>query len=361
MKHELSDMLLEAKSDPPPARYSVDDAVHAGRRLRRRHRATWAAAVVVGVAAVVTVPQVIAGPGPAIAPVAYPEAKFAANLTGFTSGAYTVSGTVHVTQGYQMAVISGPGKELDARHAAERDFQVPRQAGTVVVYRPGAFDPANIAQGEPVEIDGRPGYYRESLEWNRLRLADRPPLTWSPTASLAWEYADDAWAEAALWTTSGGTRETLTEIAAGVTFTEPRPVAVGIKLTKVPTGFKLVAAGSPDNAMMLPLGALSYLRLVEGKVSYLGLAGPAPDNGLPVIEIRVYPRGWNAMPPGRTGTEPFCAGENVCYRLTDDQKYEIQITSEPAPHADLRPMLQYVTVADLADRATWFDATKAAG
>lgn len=48
MTHELSDMLLAAKSDPPPARYTADDAVRAGRRLRRRPRVAWAAAVVVG-------------------------------------------------------------------------------------------------------------------------------------------------------------------------------------------------------------------------------------------------------------------------------------------------------------------------
>ena len=57
---------------------------------------------------------------------------------------------------------------------------MPRQVGTVVVYRPGVFDPAKVTAGGPVEIDGRPGFYQESLEWNRLGLADRPPLTVVP-------------------------------------------------------------------------------------------------------------------------------------------------------------------------------------
>jgi len=352
MRPELSDLLIEAKSDPPPARYTVDDVVRAGRRRQRTRRGGWVAAAALAVVAAVVLPQTIPGPDPddltpagPSATLHYPKADFAGNLVGFTTGDLTVSGTVHVAPGYQVAVISAKD-------------QVPEEIGTVIVYRPGVFDDRTVRDGEPVKVNGRPGYYSEATDWNRLLLADRAPHTSSPTAKLTWEYDDNAWAVAAVYLYSGDARDRVDAVAAGLTTAAPQPVRVGVRLADVPAGMRVAAAGSPDMGLMLPMGALSFVRLIDG----------VPDrvNEAPVrneaIQLTVFPRGWNtySIPSGHPAEEPFCVGENACYRLTADGKYEIQI-SGARPDEDLLKILAGTTVADLTDRAAWSDAAEAVG
>ena len=380
MKRELSDMLVQAKSDPPPLRYSVEDAVAAGRKRQRRLRAAWtgagSAAAVVAVIAAIAVPQIVADGRPAQvvpaasqtpkqepAPFAYPADKFAGNIAGFTAGDLTVSDSVHVTPGYQVAVIVAPGHGAPMEDKAGALHQTPNDVGRLVVYRPGAFDPARAVSGEQVSVNGNLGYYKKPTV---TKMAIKIPGQTDGT--LTWEYADDAWAVVAIHATAKVTKQQLTAVAGKVALGPPEPVKVGFKLSYVPAGFQLAAAGTSDRMLTSPLTGESYILLLKGDFPYQALTAPAQEpyvlnrKQLPLLEITVYPRWYGKYGSGgnRGPALPFCVSDSLCYRFTDDGKYEIVVAGGgTVPDAELIKVLTSVTLADPADAGTWFDATDA--
>jgi hypothetical protein len=67
--------------------------------------------------------------------------------------------------------------------------------GGLQVYYAGAFDPARVERGTPVQVEGRTGYYAP------LRLADGADTRYDV---LAWQYADGGWAVVYLWDGAAG-------------------------------------------------------------------------------------------------------------------------------------------------------------
>ena len=259
MEQKLSDMLTEAKAGGPPPRYSADDVVEAGRRLKRRRRVqVWAgaAAALVVVAVGVTVPR-FGGPepmpaAPVLNTISYPAGEFAGNLIGFSAEGWTVSGTTMVTPAYEVAVISRPD-----------------DVGRVVVFRPGAFD-ATEARGawEAVPVNDRPGFYRDG--------------------TLAWEYAQDAWAVVTIEGRAQPSREQVAAVAAGVQTGAEQPMRVGVKFGYVPAGYRLASAGEAPSQ-----DGQSGLLLLKSETpfSYRYKAGdpieafPMGDRSLPKIQV----------------------------------------------------------------------------
>jgi hypothetical protein len=387
VKLELSDMLTDAKSNPPPPRYSVEDAVAAGRKRQRRLRAAWtgagSAAAVVAVAAAIAVPQIVAnkrptGPGLAApaasgtkkqqpAAFAYPADKFSGNIVGFTSGELKVSPTVHVTPGYQVAVIVGPGHGTPVQDPAGKIHQTANDVGQVVVYRKGAFDPSKIESGERATVNGNPGFYQKP---EVLQPADNklPAGSQQSRATLTWQYADNAWAVVSANANANITKQQLVVLAGKVTSGTPEPAKVGFRLSYVPAGFQLAAAGASDGMLMAPLDGESYVLLLKGTFPYRGLTAPAQDpyvlndKQVPMMQLAVYPTwyGKYSPPAGKSKTAPFCASQSLCYRITGDGKYEIELNGGGAvPDAELIKMLDSVNLADPTDTGTWFKATDA--
>ena len=378
MKLELSDLLQDSKSDAPPPRYSVDDAVAAGRRLQGRRRVAWtgagAAAAVVVVAAAVAVPQVLTnnkpGPTSAAAPVAaapakkkvgpfvYPTAPFAGSIKGFRVGDLSVTDTMQVTPGYQIAeILSGDDQQkLIAEDGSNHTFtQAP---GLVMVYRKGVQDSKVFAKGEKVSVNGHAGRY--ITDYRILEYAGGTP-------ALGWEYADGSWAVVAAADTRSLTKKQITDVAQGLGSSAAKPQTVSFKLAYVPEGFKLAAAGTTDGQLTVSMKGESYLRLIKGDYPYKDLAGAfenpvVGDHQLPMIQLAVYPSwyGKYSPPAGQPKNSAFCASESLCYKATDDGKFQIEANGGGTlPDSELLKLVQQVKFANPADPGSWYPATAA--
>ena len=388
MKLELSDMLANAKADPPPLRYSVEDAIAAGRKRQRRLRAAWAgvgsAAVVVAVAAAVAVPQVIPDRRPApVAPAAspvptrrvssfeYPADEYTGNIASFTAGNLTVTGTVHMTPSYQVAVVVAQGRGTPIEDENGTTHQMPNDVGNLVVYRAGVFDPAQFKSGEPVSINGARGYYQSPVMVKPTAANLKfPARSRQVNPALAWEYAANSWAVVATNANAEITKQQLVAVAGKLTSGTPAPVKVGFKLSYVPAGFNLAAAGASDNNLLSPLDGESYVRLLKGDFPYKGLTAPAQDpfvvgkKQLPLIQIAIYPKWYSKYmaPRGAPVSAAFCGAESLCYRVTADDQYAIEVNGGGAvPDTELIKMLKLIKLADPGDPGTWLTATDAVG
>lgn len=379
MKHELSDMLRDATSDPPAPRYSVDDFVAAGRRRQRRGRTLLAvsgtAAAVLAIAGAVAVPQLLrageapppvpvaapSSPVPSAIPFSYPEDDFTGSIASYEAAGYTVSATALVTPGYQGSWITDPDETSPVKGRTAEIHEVPVSAGRLVVYREGAFDPEPARKAVEVEVGGGTGYYREGVPVpDEVRDKGRKivPGKTSET-TLTWEYADDAWAVVALAGEVGAAG--LVEIAEGLTGSAPVPVRVGFKLGYIPAGFELASAGEADDELGAPLPGQSSVGLVYGRYPYTKLQEPTSSLAdIPQLRLRVFPGWWPDL-PADVGAKPYCVdgGDSLCYRSTADGRYVAELSGYTVVRSEeLVKMLHGLTFADPAAEGTWFDATE---
>ena len=253
MKLELSEMLKEAKADAPPPRYSVDDAVAAGRKLQVKRRAAWssgaAATAVVAVAAAIALPQMVtrdsaptpsgpaAAPAPALQPLTYPESPWEYAFKGYTVGKYKVNDPFLVTANFQQATIrigdetedvyegsASSSKTRSTKDDLKVAYSAPGSSLLLTVYRPGAFEPKLFAGGAKVSVDGKPGLFQKNVPID----GDGGP---DGQAGLAWQYADDAWAAIYTSQPNEATKKDFVAIADGLTGTKAYPATVVTKLS----------------------------------------------------------------------------------------------------------------------------------
>jgi hypothetical protein len=365
MKHELSDLLLEAKADAPPWGYDASALVEGGRRLRRRRRNAWAltgtvatvvalsagVAVVRGLATYDTTPAAATKPAP-VAPFAYPAAAMTGNIKGFQVDGYTVTGTVQVTPGYQIAnVLAKDDGGGDAVDAAGGQHDVVHAAGVVTVYRAGAFDPKPFTSGSPVTVNGHPGF-TASYQFGLF----------APAPAVAWQYADGAWAVVAEAQDSPLRPDQLIDIARGVTSAVPAAPTVAFRTTYLPPGFEPTAVGTVDWQLTVMMPGQSYLELHKGDLPYRNLTMPVYDDpivgqkAIPMIELTVYPA-WSAKyspPAGKPRNFAFCADQSLCYRATDDGKYQVEANGGGTlPDSELLKVVKGLVFADPGDPSTW--------
>jgi hypothetical protein len=106
----------------------------------------------------------------------------------------------------------------------------------VKVYAPGKFDPADGPTGQPVDVDGRAGFF--------LRMGDHPfpgEKDGYYDAILTWQYADDAWATARGMSTMTSELDRLLELARALRPAQRTPIRVPLNLANVPTDMPLSA------------------------------------------------------------------------------------------------------------------------
>ncbi|MDX6214823.1 MAG: hypothetical protein QOG99_407, partial [Frankiales bacterium] len=372
MKHELSEMLAASKENPPPPRYTVEDALTAGRKRQSRRRVLFAgagsAAAVVAVAAAIAVPQIVTrtSPNPSTvknaAPAAsgtkkpalfaYPVKDFTGNIAPFKSGDLAVSGTVQVTTSYELATIVAPGKGTSFQDAQGKIHTTANDIGTVVIYRAGVFSPSvAIKSGSKVTVGGKPGYYTAG---KAAPTGNKKLGVSSSPATLTWEYADDSWA---VVTTSGWaklTRDDMINLAQNVTSATAEEMAVDFKLGYVPKGFVLEAAGPSDSGMQTPMDGESFLRVVKGGTDYTGLTQPildAPVVGgkqLATLSLAVYPSWYSKHAGNVTGT--CLGGQQLCYKTTKDGKFVVELSGGGfLPDSELLKVVKGVSFADPTD------------
>ncbi|MEU7874132.1 hypothetical protein [Dactylosporangium sp. NPDC049140] len=284
MEQDLHTLLTSVRDDAPPPRLSVDDITAAGRHLVRRRRrmallSSVAGGTVTAIAAVTAALMLTGTPRaltPAVDPSALPSASpaltefaeapaFVTTYQGYKAGPYIVSAPDLVTNAYQQSSIDpGPGPEptepaqpaqplATAKPSASRASEV-SSGGTLVVYRPGAFEPALFEKGgEKIQVgDGDVGFLAYSggptgpsiPPGAAKAMYGRDALV--PT--LAWQYTDGAWA-AIYWTAWENVpgRDELLTIADGLAPSAPRQFPVAFQAATVPRGYQLLTASYGDD------------------------------------------------------------------------------------------------------------------
>ncbi|WP_344617685.1 hypothetical protein, partial [Dactylosporangium salmoneum] len=304
--------------------------------------------------------QMPATPSPPPSNVAYPSAKFSYSFAAYSAGPFAITGPVLVTPGYQELYVRRGGETFDLYDGAVTGGKkvVATSAGfsaLVTVYRPGAFQPTRFTSGEPVRVHGRPGFYAADVPYQPGESTSR--------GALAWQYADNAWATVASVTPDGYTKAEFLQIAEGLTTAPARTATTPVKLRWTPTGYVLTSAGSTDG---YPNGAsymVSSVRLVKARPAYTGLVATvdASATGTATVRVSVYPIEFTDSTHQVPGAASCNAGNpNLCYRMTDDGKYLVEIDSNGGvPESDLRRVLDSAQLAQPADPSTWFPVTGA--
>ncbi|MBL7260893.1 hypothetical protein [Paractinoplanes lichenicola] len=222
---KLSDLLEGA----PPARYTVDDFVTAGRRRKRRRNAGWAIAAVVAVAIAIGVPQILTRQQThPVTPEPAPTRALDRLFKTYKVGALTVGDPEWVGVNNQTTYIGRdrpPGRPL-------------RAVGTLSVYRPGfnptpAWDSASVT--EP--IGGRSAYFAQP------RATGYDVGVWTPTRVLVWQYAENATAVVTAYDRHLGLTETeMRAVAAKFALqATPQPIRQAYTVGHTPPGLKLAA------------------------------------------------------------------------------------------------------------------------
>jgi hypothetical protein len=320
----MHDLLVEAKADPPPARYSVDDVLTAGRRRQRRRGTGWAIVAVVAVAAAIGVPQILTRwPAPAIEP-APPSlgspVSFDYPFQGYVAGEYEVYNPITVDISGAIAKVGHTGGDPMAFDGA-----------TLHVYRPGLDPLAAYAQPVITESDPIKGRRAFLIRPNRLPAAEHP--------ELGWEYADGA--VAILRPESGGMAPAaMRQVAEAFTRLPDRPVRLPFRVGHVPDGYRMIGVNGMG-VLLLPADAAAE-RMVQPD------RGPAPsDQALPepIIKIEMAPAA-----PTRAGATGCDAGG--CYRTVDGD-WQLTMSGSMAA-AEMTRTLASITVSDSPTPAGWF-------
>lgn len=398
MKRELSELLSEAKADPPPPRYGVDDAVAAGRKLQTRRRTAWAgagsAAAVVAVAAAVAVPQMIPGkPAPestapaatttkttpskqASGPVSYPGSNWDYAFKGYTVGQYQVGDPFLVTANYQQAririgdeleeVYEGDGIPLDPDNPKSPTndkvaYSAPGASLLLTVYRPGKFNPKLLSGGTEVTVGGRPGLYKNPvyIDGDQDRRDDGH-------GTLGWQYADDAWAVIYTAKPNKTSRDDLVAIAEGLKGAAAYPATVAMKLAYLPSGYRLTSGGRGAD---WPNGAGEFqstgMRFVKGddaapRRPTTPVIDPE-DSKVQDLRLSLYTIDFseNRPPAGADGEAPYCKTSTICYRMAPGGKWQAELHGSGVSQEELKQVLAGLQFADVDDPSSWYPITSA--
>lgn len=315
-------------ADHAPSEVDLD-TLSAGSRRRIGLPLAAAGAVAAVAGAAVAVPLLIGHHDRAASPGSPPAA--APLRVGFTVPGYSID-SITVTAEYQDVNLNGPAFAT---------------GGTVRVYEPGAFSPANIQHGTPVDVNGQRGYYGklDHLE---------PDLLVSGTV-VAWPYAADAWALVTLKIPGGAARRTDELKVARALHVGATPLKVPFRLAYlpaelVPTSIRTTPR-SPINEAVITFNSDK----VTVTVNRQGLDDAVPHcSSNDAVAVTVH-------------------GHHGCFRdddgLGDGRRLQLEIpggwltVQVPKSHlysdADLKRIAAAASFATIDQPTTWFDAETA--
>ena len=354
---QLSDLLDEATAGAPPARYDVEDAVAAGRRLQRRRNTGWAIAAVTAVAVAIGVPQIATRRSePVVPPVVTPTTtpatpvklrSFAFPFAGYTAGQFRVDDPVSVTLTTVQATIRPVGSP-DSVSGVFSDSV----SGVVTVYRPGVVNVGTIFGSyrniDNPKINGRRAIF--------LKPEQTGP---GPTSGMAWEYTDGGWVF--VWTLHGRLkRADLTQVVQNLRL-KPLAARLAFRPAYLPKGYRLVQVDGP---VADSRSAAFFATPTSGgqQFSEEGMvASPDSDRGAGLL-IRLF-RPAASDPVRNPASTPVCPkAAEYCYRSLAGG-YVIQVSTgksgTPISAAELLKTLTAITVADPADPGTWTEVNRA--
>ncbi|GAB2613996.1 hypothetical protein Aab01nite_70450 [Paractinoplanes abujensis] len=222
---KLSDLLEGA----PPARYTVDDFVAAGRRRKRRRNAGWAIAAVVAVAIAIGVPQILTRPqAHPVTPAPTPTRALNRLFQTYKVGPLTVGDPEWVGVNNQTTYIGRdrpPGRPL-------------RAVGILDVYRPGFEPPRTWTEKvtPTAPIGGRPAFFASARPGPDNGI-------WKPVRVLVWKYADNATAVVTAYDRYLGLSEAeMRAVAARFALqATPQPIRQRYTVGWTPPGMRLAA------------------------------------------------------------------------------------------------------------------------
>ncbi|SDS73103.1 hypothetical protein [Actinoplanes derwentensis] len=382
--HEVVDL---ATSGAPPDRNTIDEIVGKGRRVQRRRRAGFAGAgaalAVVAVTAAVTVPSIFGGTGQgtvvdAAAPSAgtpktataaweFPADPFQFTFGAFDAGRWHVAAPVVASTSYQIASVYLDGRTTNDRAATDEEIAragdkrggppEPTIYAYLVLYRPGAFNPAGLTGATELTVDGKQAY----------QVGD-PGDGGMARRTLAWAYAPDAWA---VLTTHSDSAEDpsdaeLQKIVAGLKPSQAAPAKLPFTLDYVPAGYQPVELGSHA---MSGLNGIAAAR--NGDYGGAIFANPAPPTtkliepyggadgeSLPgSFQIFVVPQQNSNQTTGNTTIK---CGNGFCTHRSPDGKTSIQVASDGRlSDAEMTKILKGLKLKNVKDDSTWADAATA--
>lgn len=212
---------------------------------------------------------------------------------------------------------------------------------TLEVFRKDRYDPTADQNGEPVQVNGRRGFYR----------VDMGCQCSSPTGvpGVVWEYAPDSWAlvqyqEPAV--APADVREAVLRIADAVRFDRGAPIPVPFRLGYLPEG--LEPGSGPAEVNTVTQGARGARVNLVGDGKVLLIAG---DEGFGRAM-------WPDAPIGQPVVgETFDGRPTVTVTLGD---VGVQVSGTGFSVEEMTKVARSATAApDLYDATTWFDAREA--
>lgn len=248
---------------------------------------------------------------------------------------------------FRLAVDDIPGARvayhtLDGRdHTAwVLDSVATSRPHTIHVFDKGAFNPAGARAGEPVDVNGKQGFYRSVLPCDCNGFPDVP--------GVAWEYAPDRWAVVVIGEPApADARTEVLRIARAVRFDRTTALRVPFRVGYLPAGLQ-PASGTMYTFDRNTMGA------------HVSLSGAT--DGDPGLSIRAA-----VLPPMDTPVgEPKAQGDELQVQAgVNLGPFSVQVTSGGKGSArfseeELLKVARSITVAaDVQDPTTWIDAQQA--
>lgn len=365
----MQDLVELATSEPPPLRYAADDIVASGQRVQRRRRLAWvasggAAVAVLGVvAAAVAVPALTGRTerqeqpaAVAAQPVPATSEPFTFTFGGYRVGKLRVAQPVDVSTAYQLASVYADGLTTNDKpvDGATPERNGPNLYAYLTVYRAGAYDPAKLTGARQVTVDGRPGLEVTDTEHG-----------WAVRRTLAWQYNTDAWAviKASSDDAAYPSAKELRDLAAGLRAGPPAVAKVPVKLGYVPDGYRL-----DEVAVHAMTGLNGIASAREGDYAGLLFSRPGqPTTGLtvpfggeegddPPGSFVVY-----VVPAANSNQQPspgVTCGAGFCNRWVSGVNLQVS-SSGRLTDAEMRKVLEAITLGDVTNDSTWTEVTAA--
>ncbi|BCB90204.1 hypothetical protein Psuf_075170 [Phytohabitans suffuscus] len=270
-------------------------------------------------------------------------------------GDFRVLDPIEVTPGYERSPIQRSNVDVGDGPAVTLD------AGTLTVYRPGAFRPDRFRSGSPVTIGGREGFAATLLRHVVTGGPDResrlnPTTRTVDVPGLAWQYADGAWAtiESDYLAEHSMPPRVLRQLAERFTPRAPAAVKVPFRVTHLPAGWTLGSAGT--RGIVSGETSVALLRFVPAATGFGGLTGPLDLDSGPAASIRITVSPVETEGPYRHPVSPPCpAGQHFCDVKIDSRYYaEVHDQSGTLSGAQVRAIADGLDFATVADRETWF-------
>lgn len=256
-----------------------------------------------------------------------------------------------------------PGWEVDSQQVGPRsemtvvrptDTEPGTESCSIDIAARGRYQPvASPDQRQPVEINGRPGFYVA------------PTTDMSVTTGVFWTYTDDSWANVDCSLNGEPVPDQSLEIARRIVFT-PTPLLVPFRLRSLPNGYvpSYVQQGHIEGSDLMSVGVVLDASVPDDRRPQIGISvGSGPVEvppGIPGYETDTV-RGYPAVLNAREGSLSLNVGDRTVRIVAEggepaDRSVSLWAAGRRELLLDVAGRLK---LANLTDSSTWYDANRA--